>query len=96
MAAMDLIFSNLQKPRAPLWRHAVFIFHWLSVLYRAEHWPEGVQLHAKAETMSESDNDFPAVVAYGFLCTCDGYLEGTDFLHALEAADSLAYGQLAG
>ena len=45
---------------------------------------------------SELYRNLSAVVAYGLLCTCDGYLEGTDFLHALEAAGSLADGQLAG
>lgn len=45
---------------------------------------------------SELYRNLSAVVAYGLFCTCDGYLEGTDFLHSLEAAGSLAYGQLAG
>ena len=60
---MDLIFSHLQKPRAAKGEHAVSVFHWLSMLYRAEHWPEGAQLHAKAEIILESDNDFSAVIA---------------------------------
>lgn len=45
---------------------------------------------------SELYCNLSAVVAYSLLCTCDGYLECADFLHALEAAGSLAYGQLAG
>ena len=83
---MGLIFNHLQKPRAAKGAHAVYVFHWLSRFYRAEHWPEGAQLHAKAEIILESDNDFSAVIAYCLLCTGDIYLEGADFLHTFVGA----------
>ena len=83
---MDLIFSHLQKPRAAKGEHAVSVFHWLSMLYRAEHWPEGAQLHAKAEIILESDSYLLTLIAYSLLRTGDIDLESADFLHAFEGA----------